>query len=140
MLYWGPDPRSSDPPPIEDADTVVTLHGDQMVGYWDKGDEEAKAFVSRVFRIASKLTTNKFRWVDAETMRPGPDVASATHEWAGYDAIRWAHERRNNYLIRYNKPADYDFGDELPISFEEVEKRDSERRRRYAERHGFNWE
>jgi hypothetical protein len=138
MLYWGPDTRTSDPPPINQPDTVVTLLGDRMVGFWDPGDEEAKAFVGKVFRIASKLTTNKFRWVDEDTMHPLPGVHSAVHEWAGHDAVRWAHERRHNYLIRFNKPADYDFGDEPLTSFEEVEKRNAERRRRFVEEHGID--
>ncbi len=116
----------------------MTLIGDRVVGYWDKGDKEAEAFVRKVFRILSKLTTNKFRWVDEYTMHPLPGVQSRVYEWAGHDAIRWAKVRRNNYLIRFNKPAEYDFGDEPLTSFEEVEKRDAERRRRFVEEHGID--
>ena len=90
MNYWGPANGTSVPPQVDDPDKVVTLIGDRVVGYWDKGDKEAEAFVRKVFRILSKLTTNKFRWVDEYTMHPLPGVQSRVYEWAGHDAIRWA--------------------------------------------------
>lgn len=148
MLYWGPATDSSEPPRVDDPDKPVILTGERIFGAWDKDDKEAEAFVRKVFRILTKLTTNRFRWVDRYTRHPLPAVQGALHEWAGHDAVRWAHERRNNYLIRLNKPADYDFGDEPMASFEEVAKRDAEYRRRIDEQlekvagtHGYTiWE
>jgi hypothetical protein len=86
-------------PRPEDDDEVLTLRGDRMLGGWMKGDESAKAFVAKVWRIASKITTNLLIAYDETTREPyphGPERRS--HVWAGPDAVAWALRRKHNYL------------------------------------------
>jgi hypothetical protein len=83
----------------DDDDEVLTLRGDRMLGGWMKGDNRAKAFVAKVWRIASKLTTNLLVAYDERTREPYPHGPEREHHvWAGPDAIAWARQRRHNYL------------------------------------------
>lgn len=86
-------------PPPEGDDDVLTLRGDRMLGGWMRGDEGAKGFVAKVWRIASKMTTNLLVAYDERTREPyphGPERRS--HVWAGREAVAWALQRRHNYL------------------------------------------
>lgn len=83
--------------------------------WWADGDEEAAAFAKTVFRIADKVMSNRFRLVDQETLMPrSVEPVRLRNWWAGYHAMKWAAERRHNYLFDCMKPPDYDFGPDEP--------------------------
>jgi hypothetical protein len=111
-----PDPRRADglhgdphlptrdlelrPDPIDRKEPIV-LEGHRMLGGWDKGDDVAKAFVHKVWRILRKMSTNRVVSIDKRTLEPVPPDGSATVEScfrAANDALRWARGRRHNYL------------------------------------------
>lgn len=88
-----------DPPQPEDDDEAITLRGDRMLGGWSKGDDRAKAFVAKVWRIATRMTSNVVISYNEWTREPypnGPDRES--HVWAAAGAVQWALQRRHNYL------------------------------------------
>lgn len=84
-----------------DRQEAVTLRGDRMLGGWRKGDDSAKAFVHKVWRLLGKMTTNRLIAVDSRTRNPIPPDGTAMAEpyvRAATDALKWARWRRHNYL------------------------------------------
>jgi len=99
-----PDPEIFDLPlqPLSlDRNEAITLRGDRMLGGWKKGDDSAKAFIDKVWRILGKVSTNRLVSVDSRTRQPiPPDGTALTEPYvrAATDALRWARWRRHNYL------------------------------------------
>lgn len=91
----------------------IALEGYRMLGGWTKGDDVAKAFVHKVWRILGKMSTNRLVYIDRHTLQPIPPDGSASAEAyvrAANDALRWARGRRHNYLAWSNhwyKPERY---------------------------------
>jgi len=86
-----------------------------MVAGGHHEDKQAEAFVHKVYRIANKFMTNEFRVVDPKTLMPyHRDPTKSYVDWAGHHAMRWAAERRHNYIFGYLNPPDYDFGEDEP--------------------------
>ena len=103
------------PPEHTWDDEIVVATAGAIWTSWNADDKEAESFCRKVFRIAKKFMTNKFRGVDDETLLPYRKATTTSHHhWAGHHAMRWAAERRHNYLCGYFKPPDYDFGDDEP--------------------------
>lgn len=103
-------------PPKEPADNEVhNLTEESMFAWWDRDNKEAEHFVRKVFHIADKFMTNTFRFVDRHTLMPYQrEPTKTTIYWAGHHAMRWAAERRHNYIFGFLKPPDYDFGEDEP--------------------------
>jgi len=126
--FYCPDPRRTDglhgnphlptrnldlQPGFIDSKEPIALEGHRMLGGWTKGDDVAKAFVHKVWRILGKMSTNRLVSVDRHTLQPIPPDGSAAVEAyvrAANDALRWARGRRHNYLAWNNhwyKPERY---------------------------------
>lgn len=123
-----PDPRRADglhgdphlptqnlvmQPMCIDRKETILLDGHRMLGGWKKGDDAAKTFTHKVWRILGKMSTNRVVCVDKRTRMPVPPDGSASAEpyfRAAHDALRWARGRRHNYLSwggRLYKPERY---------------------------------
>jgi len=88
-------------PDLIDRKEPVLLEGHRMLGGWNKGDDVAKAFIHKVWRILDKMSTNRLVAVDRRTFMPIPPDGSAHPEpyvRASLDALVWARGPRHNYL------------------------------------------
>ena len=96
-----------------DRNEAIVLTGGRMLGAWNKGDQTAKAFVQKVWRILGKMSTNRLVEVAPRTRQPIPPNGAATTEpylRAATGALRWARWRRHNYLKwggQWYKPEGY---------------------------------
>jgi len=106
--FWRPPSRAAE------HEIHYMMEG-TLEGHWADGDDEAAFFIRKVFRLANKLMSNTFRLVDRETLMPTTsEPVRLRNWWAGHHAIKWAGERRHNYLFDIFKPPDYDFGPDEP--------------------------
>jgi hypothetical protein len=100
------------PGAIDNREPIV-LEGHRMLGGWDKGDDVARAFVHKVWRILGMMSTNRLIAIDPHSLHPIPPDGSAStvsYVRAANDALRWARGRRHNYLAWSNhwyKPERY---------------------------------
>jgi hypothetical protein len=88
------------PMPIDRKEPIL-LSGYRMLGGWKTGDQEAKAFIAKVWRLLDKIATNRLVSVDNRTFQPIPPDGSAMVEpyvRAARGALAWARARRHNYL------------------------------------------
>lgn len=88
------------PDPIDRKEPIY-LEGHTMWGAWNKGADDEKQFIHRVWRLFDKMTTNRLVAVDRAALTPIPPDGSATVEQyvrAAPDALSWARARRHNYL------------------------------------------
>jgi hypothetical protein len=114
-LEGNPKPRTyglNNPALALDKNEPIILTGDRMLGGWKKGDDRARAFVHKVWRILGKMSTNRLVAVDPRTRQPIPPDGSPTTEpylRAARHALAWARGRRHNYLQWgwWYKPAGY---------------------------------
>lgn len=123
-LEGNPEPDThwlANPPLPLDAKEAIYLRGERMTASWLKGDDSARRFVHKVWRILDKMATNRLVSIHPRTREPiPPDGSSAPEPYvrAARDALVWARARRHNYLScsgHLYKPAGY--FDEATVKF-----------------------
>lgn len=103
------------PPIVPDDDNPVHLTEGSLWSSWRRGDKECQSFARKIFRIAGKYMTSDFRAVDRQTLMPlSREPFHTTDYRAGHHAMKWAAERRHNYIFGFLKPPEYDFGPDEP--------------------------
>jgi len=106
--FWRPPDRAAE-------HEIHYMNKGTLHAWWADGDKQAESFARKVFRLANKLMSNEFRVVDRETLMPeSSKPAYLGDRWAGHHAMKWAAERRHNYIFGFLKPPDYDFGPDEP--------------------------
>jgi hypothetical protein len=66
--------------------------------YYRADDAEHKAFLSAVWRVLTKIASNKFDWYDPQTLHFGGHVQKDGFIWIGHHAAAWCRGHHDRWL------------------------------------------
>lgn len=86
---------------------IIQLRDGGMSGSYYPGEDAWLKRLRRVFRIFTKLTTNKVCGVDLQTGEISQVYDRDSFFWVGHHALDWAREHPCNFIDTYLKPIDW---------------------------------
>lgn len=81
------------------------FHSGSIIGSYEPGDREQKAFADAVIRLSGKLTTNLVKIIRRDT-RETLYEAQRAMTWVGRDVIRWMREDPQRTVNENIRPVD----------------------------------
>jgi hypothetical protein len=90
--------RAFDEPPGNLGENeILVLACDRLYGRFRRDDKEQQAFLRKVFRVLSKVTTTEVAWCDRATREP-KGICETKSVWVGFDALAWMRQDPRHYV------------------------------------------